>query len=307
MGPLDSVVRWPVLESLSRVALALAVGLFVGLEREWRGKEAGLRTFGFASLLGALGGLLGPPFALAAVVGTFVLVLILNWSSIGSASGIELTTSAALMVVAFTGVICGQGHRVTPAAVAVITAALLAWKERMATFSHRLTAEELRSAILLGILAFAVYPVLPDHAVDPWGLVIPRAAFVAVLLISALGFVNYVLWKLLGSRGLAATAFLGGLVNSTSRWPSSPSARDKRPKWRSRPSALSPSPHWQCSFETPRSWGSSTCRRSERPGPPSAFSRWERSSRRCGHLAWERAPPRKSSFRCSRHSRSGER
>ena len=25
--------------------LALLVGLFVGLEREWRGKEAGLRTF----------------------------------------------------------------------------------------------------------------------------------------------------------------------------------------------------------------------------------------------------------------------
>lgn len=215
MGALDSVARWPVLESLSRVALALAVGLFVGLEREWRGKEAGLRTFGFASLLGALGGLLGPPFALAAVGGTFVLVLILNWSSIGSASGIELTTSAALMVVAFTGVICGQGHRVTPAAVAVITAALLAWKERMATFSHRLTAEELRSAILLGILAFAVYPVLPAYAVDPWGLVVPRAAFVAVLLISALGFVNYVLWKLLGPTGLAATGFLGGLVNST--------------------------------------------------------------------------------------------
>ena len=59
MVPLDSLARWPVLESLSRVALALAVGLFVGLEREWRGKEAGLRTFGFASLLGALAGCWG--------------------------------------------------------------------------------------------------------------------------------------------------------------------------------------------------------------------------------------------------------
>jgi len=29
---------------------------FIGLERERRGKEAGLRTFGFIALLGALGG-----------------------------------------------------------------------------------------------------------------------------------------------------------------------------------------------------------------------------------------------------------
>ena len=44
---------WTYLPTLTRLALALAIGLFVGLEREWRGKEAGLRTFGFAGLLGA--------------------------------------------------------------------------------------------------------------------------------------------------------------------------------------------------------------------------------------------------------------
>jgi len=45
------VSRWPAFETLSRILLALGVGLFVGLEREWRGKEAGLRTFAFVSLL----------------------------------------------------------------------------------------------------------------------------------------------------------------------------------------------------------------------------------------------------------------
>ncbi|HEY1907513.1 MAG TPA: DUF4010 domain-containing protein, partial [Myxococcaceae bacterium] len=105
--------------------------------------------------------------------------------------------------------------RFTPAAVAVITAGLLTWKERLASFSHRLTAEELRSAILLGILAFAIFPVLPTAPVDPWGLVFPRAAFTTVLLIAALGFVNYVLLKAAGPRGIEVTGFLGGLVNST--------------------------------------------------------------------------------------------
>jgi hypothetical protein len=46
------VVHWPPPATLTRLVLALGVGLFVGPEREWRGHEAGLRTFGFAALLG---------------------------------------------------------------------------------------------------------------------------------------------------------------------------------------------------------------------------------------------------------------
>ena len=167
---LPEAAHWPPLEALSRVALALAVGLFVGLEREWRGKEAGLRTFAFVSLLGALGALLGVAFAIAAIAAAGVLITILNVYALRTTSGIELTTSAALMVTVLTGIACGFGHRVTPAAIAVVTTGLLAYKEKLATFSHRLTAEELRSAILLGILAFAIYPALPPHAVDPWQL-----------------------------------------------------------------------------------------------------------------------------------------
>ena len=53
-------VHWPYIPAIERLSLALALGLFVGLERQWRRKEAGLRTFGLASLLGCMGGLLGP-------------------------------------------------------------------------------------------------------------------------------------------------------------------------------------------------------------------------------------------------------
>ncbi|CAM4210935.1 MgtC/SapB family protein [Corallococcus exiguus] len=215
MEGLPPVVSWPPLQTLMRLTLALAVGLFVGLEREWRGKEAGLRTFGFAALLGGMGGLLGPNFALLSLALLGVLLCFLNWQSLRANGGAELTTSAALLVTGFAGVLCGLGHTVTPAAVGVTTAGLLAWKERMATFSHKITAEELRSAILLAILAFAIYPVLPSQPVDPWGLIEPRAAWVTVILIAAIGFVNYMLWKVFGTHGVEVTGFLGGLVNST--------------------------------------------------------------------------------------------
>ena len=56
MNGLPPYVEWPPLETLLRLGLALAVGLFIGLEREWRGKEAGLRTFGIIALVGGSGG-----------------------------------------------------------------------------------------------------------------------------------------------------------------------------------------------------------------------------------------------------------
>jgi uncharacterized membrane protein (DUF4010 family) len=203
------------LPTLANLGLALALGLFVGLERERRGKGAGLRTFGFAGLLGGLGAALGEPFALAALGLLGLLVAVLNWSAVRVAGDPEITTSAALLVTGFAGVLCGQGQAVASVAVAVGTAALLAWKESMADFTLGMSDAELRSAILLAVLAFVVYPVLPATPVDPWGLVEPRAAWVTVVLVAALGFANYVLLKLYGARGVAAVGFLGGMVNST--------------------------------------------------------------------------------------------
>lgn len=214
MDALPSAANWPPLDCLYRLALALGVGLFVGIEREWRGKEAGLRTFGFAALLGGMGGLLGDQYSLLCVGMLGILIIILNVQSMRSGLGSELTTSAALLVTGMAGVLCGKGHTITPAAIGVITAGFLAWKERLATFSHGLTAEELRSEILLAILAFAIYPVLPNHSMDPWNLINPREAFITVIAIATIGLVNYILLKIFGPKGMEITAFFGGLVNS---------------------------------------------------------------------------------------------
>jgi uncharacterized membrane protein (DUF4010 family) len=206
---------WPYLPTLARLALALAIGLFVGIERERRRKEAGLRTFAFASVIGCVGGLLGTQFAMMALGLLAVLVVLLNIHTIREGEGAEITTSAALLLVGFIGVLVGQGHKFTPTALGVITAALLTWKKPLAGFSHALTDAELRSAVLLAIIAFVIYPILPQGSVDPWRLVDPRSAWVTVILIAALGFTNYILLKLYGLRGFELAGFLGGLVNST--------------------------------------------------------------------------------------------
>jgi uncharacterized membrane protein (DUF4010 family) len=206
---------WPYLPSLQRVVLALAIGLFIGFERQRRHKEAGLRTFAFVALTGVLGGLIGDNFAILALLLVGLLVTLLNLAVLRANGTAELTTSAALIVTGFAGVLVGQGHTLVPAAVAVITTALLAWKEPLAGFSLGLSEAEVRSAVLLAILAIVVYPALPKGAVDPYGLLRPRSAWITVILIAGIGFVNYVLWKVYGEKGVAITGFLGGLVNST--------------------------------------------------------------------------------------------
>ena len=208
-------IHWPYLPTLQRLTLALAIGLFVGIERERRRKEAGLRTFAFAALLGAVSGLLGLPFALMGLGLLGMLVVLLNVDTIHAGEGAQITTSAALLLIAFAGILAGQGHTFTPTVLGVATAALLTWKQPLAGFSRALTEQELRSAVLLAILTFVIYPLLPAGSVDPWNLIEPQRAWITVILIAGLGFANYVLLKVYGTRGMEITGFLGGLVNST--------------------------------------------------------------------------------------------
>jgi uncharacterized membrane protein (DUF4010 family) len=199
----DSVSHWPYVPTLIRLSLAVGCGVFVG------------RTFGLAALLGCLGGLSGNGSAILSMVFLGVLVCFLNWRQLMLHQTLGLTTSTALLIVGFAGVFSGQGHTFTPVAVSVITAALLAWKQPLSGFAVGLSDLELRSAILLAILSFIIYPILPAQAIDPWGLIEPQTTWVTVILIAALGFVNYVLWKIYGPRGIDITSFLGGLVNNT--------------------------------------------------------------------------------------------
>lgn len=198
-----------------RLAITLLIGILVGLERAWAHKFVGLRTFAIVAVLGLLGSLLGTPFALASILGTLLLVTYVNLRSLMVDRSLEITTSAALMVVATLGVLVGQGQVFVPIASAIVVTMLLTWKievERFATGLHR---EEIRSAVLLGLLGFVVYPLLPNHFVDRWQLINPREAWVTVVVLAGIGFTNYVILRVYSTRGLYYAAVLGGFVNST--------------------------------------------------------------------------------------------
>ncbi len=205
----------PYPEVAAKLALAVAIGLFIGLERAWARKDIGVRTFAIVSILGVLADFAGTPLVVTALIGVLAVAALLNFQSLFRDGSLEATTSVALIAVYVLGVLVGQGHFFTAAASTILITMLLAWKSELARFAGALQPEEIRGVVLLGLLSFVVYPLLPDEFVDPWQLVNPRQAWVAVVVIAGLGFLNYVLLKLYSARGLYYAALLGGLVNST--------------------------------------------------------------------------------------------
>ena len=205
----------PPVQVATKIAVSLAVGLLVGLEREWSHKELGVRTFALASLLGMLAWLVSPGTALTVLVGAVVLAAFVNLHSFYVQRSLEITTSVALLVTVVLGVLIGQTHYFTAVASAFVMTGLLAWKSELMRLAGDLRQEEIRGAVLLGLLAFVIYPLLPDHAIDPWNLLNPREAWLVVVILAGIGFLNYVFLRIWGARGLYTSAVLGGLVNST--------------------------------------------------------------------------------------------
>src|SRR6204780_3113420 len=208
-------LHFPATPIALKMAVAIGIGMLVGMEREWSNKDVGIRTFAIVSLLGMLASLIGPSTAIAAFIGVFLLVAAMNTRSILTDDSLEITTSAALMVIYLLGLLVGLGHIFTPVAGAIVMTMLLAWKTELSRFGGGLQPSEIRSAVLLGLIGFVIYPVLPNRYIDPWQLFNPSDAWISVIAIAGIGFVNYVLLRIYSTRGLYFGALFGGLVNSS--------------------------------------------------------------------------------------------
>jgi uncharacterized membrane protein (DUF4010 family) len=198
-----------------KLSVALAIGLLIGFEREWAHKDFGVRTFSLTALLGALTALVSAPIMLTGMVATALMAVLLNVRDIVKSRTVEGTTYVALMITFILGALAGGGHMFTSVATAIVTTWLLSLKPQFTQFAGGVRAEEIRSAIMLGLFGFVIWPLLPNRYVDPWKLLQPREAWVTVVVVACIGFVNYVLLRLYGKQGVTLTAILGGLVNST--------------------------------------------------------------------------------------------
>ncbi|MBS0470638.1 MAG: MgtC/SapB family protein [Proteobacteria bacterium] len=215
------------LDLLQRLALALALGLLIGIERGWQEREgkdgsraAGVRTYALTGLLGgiaaALQGEAGGAF-LDVAFATFAAALALfEWRESVVSGSVSATGLIAGLLTFALGAYAVLGSMAVAAAAAIVATFVLAERRLLHQFVLRLTWEELRAALLLLAMTFVLLPILPDHPVDPWNALNPRQLWIVMVIIAAVSYVGYICVRLTGERtGLVLGAAAGGLVSST--------------------------------------------------------------------------------------------
>lgn len=207
-----------------RFLVALAVGFLVGLERESSRKEhskfffGGVRTFPVVSVLGfscawlsANGAALMLPVGLIAV-GALAVVAYREKIKVGR---LGATSEVSVLLTYVVGVLAFMADVRLPIAIGVINTILLSEKTVLENYVERLDRTELLATLKFLLVTVVIYPALPNINYTVYNLN-PARIWQIVVLVSAIGYVGYILSRKLGPRvGLPLSGLLGGIVSST--------------------------------------------------------------------------------------------
>jgi len=215
------------IELLTRLGVALSIGLLVGLERGWRSRAeedhrraAGLRTFALSGLLGGVSGAIGAltgPVALGFLFAGYTAAFLAYHLLEAKAEGNFSATSAVAGLLTFAlGAYAMLGELRVAVAAAVATTVLLALREPLHRWVAALRWAEIRAVLILLAMTFLLLPVLPNRTVDPWQSLNPSEIWLLAILIAAISFAGYVAVRVFGDRlGVLMTGIAGGLASST--------------------------------------------------------------------------------------------
>ena len=212
-------------ESLQSLAVALLVGLLIGLDREraeLRKKQplfAGIRTFPLIALLGAaltlLRSQMGPWPLLAGFVAVTGIALV-SYARGAGEGDIGATTEIAALAAFALGAMAGIGQLVVAGAAGVAVAVLLAVKPSLERISRAVSEQEITAVLELAVISAIVLPLVPDHGYGPWDVLNPFRIWMVVVLVSAVSFAGFIAARWKGEKGgVFWAAALGGLVSST--------------------------------------------------------------------------------------------
>ena len=208
---------------LGPLALALAIGLLVGLERGWSAREAeagtrvaGFRTFGLLGLLGGLSALAPLPIGATILAAGAALVVAGYVRAAAEPHSRSATSALAGLLVLGLGWFAASGHRVEALAAAAVMVLVLAMRHRLHGWLRGMTAGEVEAVGRFAIVALVILPLMPDRAMGPYEAWNPRQLWLVVVLVSGFSFAGYVAERRMGpQKGLMTAAGAGAIVSST--------------------------------------------------------------------------------------------
>jgi uncharacterized membrane protein (DUF4010 family) len=201
--------------------VALGIGLLVGLERERSKGEgptrrpAGIRTFGLASLFGALAMQQGGTMLLAVAMAALTALTALSYLR-SHAADPGLTTEVGLLLAPLLGGLA-MADPTLAAGLGAAVAVVLAAKAPLHGFvKGALTDAEIKDGLTFALATLVVWPLLPDAALGPFNAINPHKVWLLVILVLAIGACGHAATRLLGSRfGLPLAGLAAGFVSST--------------------------------------------------------------------------------------------
>jgi uncharacterized membrane protein (DUF4010 family) len=208
---------------LVSLAIALGLGMLVGLQREWVHKRvAGIRTFPLVALFGGLSAVAGESFGgwviAAGLLGCVALLIPANLTQVGADGERDggITTEFALLVTYLIGVAVVLGYRIEATVCAGTMLVLLQEKSRLHDWVGRFGEGELRALSRLVLLGLVILPLLPNRDMGYLGVINPFRIWLMVVLIVGISLAAYLAAKFIGgSRGVVLSGILGGMISST--------------------------------------------------------------------------------------------
>ncbi len=209
--------------TLQKLAISLGLGLLVGLQREHADSQlAGIRTFAIIALLGSVSVLLAIELDSAWIIGLAGLgvagmLMVGNIMKLdqGDASP-GITTEVAALLMFGVGAYVVVGHAEVAVVVTGVLAVLLHFKHNLHAFVDRMGERDALAVMQFVLIALVIFPVLPNQAYGPYGVLNPQEIWLMVVLIVGISLAGYVAFKVLGNQaGTILAGVLGGLISST--------------------------------------------------------------------------------------------
>ncbi len=208
-------------EIIMLIVISALVGGLIGIEREKKKTVlAGSRTFMLVSMYGTFAVIISerfnlPGFISASFIGVSLIAVLLGFIKNYKLEDIGITTSVAFLIAFALGLLVGKGMIAESLAASVIVSIILVSKYYLHTFTEHLTHQELINALEFGVIAFVLYPIVPDQPIDPFGVLNPRILLLLVIVVSTIGFFGFLALRRMGAeKGLPILGMMGSLVNS---------------------------------------------------------------------------------------------
>lgn len=211
----------------ANLAVALAIGMLVGIERGWQHRKAeegqrvaGLRTYSLIGLVGGAVGLISPDNSFWLIGLVFIGLVIASSTayvvSTRTSQNYGITSEVAAMATYLFAVLAGMGNITIAAAAAIVMAVLLGYKAQLHALLSRLQRQELTAGLKLLLISVVLLPLLPNKGFGPWEAFNPYIIWLLVVLVSSISFFGYVAIRIAGPRrGIVFGGLFGGMASST--------------------------------------------------------------------------------------------